>query len=194
MDRSTFLTESRQKPVSISFSPKGDTWVSIPDELSFPLEAGAHPFAIFDGQEFFFSHDRFYLYGYSKGVNYYSTSYNKKEEEITVYARESGQGARNLGAMLPEEAKTRYRMATGVLVTAAAEFEGDAFLIDLKFQASSRGNWIDYTSECRRKRQFPDFKLSMEESEDFGHAFFFKQIKSEPSAEIKALLDNEEVK
>lgn len=187
MDRNSFLEGAKDRITTVSFSPKGDIYISVPEGVHFPIASGNHPFAIMDSN-FFFAKDRFFLYGYTKGTSYYTSSYNNKSESITLYAREQGENTKAITTGTPEELKAKYRLATGVLITAAVTIEKEAFLVDLKFQASSRSNWIDFTSECRRVKKYPDFLISMTETEEYGYAFFFKSHGKDPSKAIEEAL------
>lgn len=176
MKRSEFNDQpAAPQAATLSFSPKGEVYCAPSEGKNFPIIRGNHPFELFSEYPMFFFSDRFYLYGMSKdknGGSFYTTSYHKVTDTITLYESKGGE-SRQVAKGEPEQLRKDYRLATGVIVTIGLAIEGEAFMVDLKFQASSRSAWLDFMQECRRARKLPDFRMTKIESEDFGFVYGF---------------------
>lgn len=186
------VLNSKKNPqqATFSFSPKGKIYVS-PVSEDFPLEKGSHPVSLFQDVEFRFLADRFYLYGLSrdKETNLYSTSYQRASDEVLLYERANGGQSRQIAKETPVNLKKEYKLSTGALITAIIVLEGHPLCVDVKFQASSRSEWIDFSSACRRDRKFPDFTIGTANDKDFGTVYKFSHITEEPVAALQAYID-----
>lgn len=187
-------TELNQLPerltsATLSFSPKGEVYISPAPEKDFPFEKGNVPFELFADNLFFFGSDRYFLYGFREKSEtpLYSTSYSTLDAQITL--SEGGEGGRILAKDTPAELRKNFKLSTGVIITAATEIEDTPFLIDIKFQASSRAHWLDFVSDCRRRRAFPDFKMVKQEGK-YGLEYLFSTHGVEPTGGIEALINS----
>jgi hypothetical protein len=192
MKRSEFNDQpAAPQAATLSFSPKGEVYCAPIEGKDFPIIRGNHPFELFSEYPMFFFSDRFYLYGMSRdknGGSYYTTSYTKVSDTITLYESKGGE-SRQIAKGEPEQLRKEYRLATGVIVTVGLEIEKESFLVDLKFQASSRSAWLDFMSECRRARKLPDFRVTKVENEDFGFVYSFNLHNLDMPPVIENLFD-----
>ncbi len=192
MKRSEFNDQpAAPQAATLSFSPKGEVYCAPIEGKDFPIIRGNHPFELFSEYPMFFFSDRFYLYGMSRdknGGSYYTTSYTKVSDTITLYESKGGE-SRQIAKGEPEQLRKEYRLATGVIVTVGLEIEKESFLVDLKFQASSRSAWLDFMSECRRARKLPDFRVTKVENEDFGFVYSFNLHNLDTPPVIENLFD-----
>lgn len=192
MKRSEFNNQpAAPQAATLSFSPKGEVYCAPIEGKDFPIIRGNHPFELFSEYPMFFFSDRFYLYGMSRdknGGSYYTTSYTKVSDTITLYESKGGE-SRQIAKGEPEQLRKEYRLATGVIVTVGLEIEKESFLVDLKFQASSRSAWLDFMSECRRARKLPDFRVTKVENEDFGFVYSFNLHNLDTPPVIENLFD-----
>lgn len=182
---------SKENPQSatISFSPKGDLYIS-PKSDEFPYQKGVHQLPLIDEINFFFIQDRFFMYGISpkNTGNYYSTSYNRASDLVTLYEK-SGDNQKQLAKDTPTNLKRDYKLSTGVLLTVAFKENNNYYCVDLKFQASSRGEWIDFLNQCRRDRMFPDFSIVAIDDEKFGKVYQFKRHGIEPEPKLQSFIE-----
>lgn len=188
MNRKKFLNQAeRPQTATISFSPKGGIYVSGENYI---LEKGNHPFGAIEDFKFFYVSERFFCYGLSrdKQSNYYATSYKRLNDTITLYERNGGD-ARQVAKGTVDELKKDYKLSTGVLVTVVHKEKKELYCIDLKFQASSRSFYMDFITECRRNRNYPDFTIEQGEDKDFGSVYKFKRHSLEPSSEMESYIE-----
>lgn len=191
MKRNDAISEKIQPQAgNFSLSPKGTVYISAKDSAGFPFETGENPLAIIDGMKFYFIQDRFFLYGISSKTkgNFYSTSYQKASDEITLWER-SGEQAKQIAKDTPTNLKRDFKLSTGVILTTAIQVDDVCYCVDLKLQASSRSEWIDFLNQCRRDRNFADFTIEPGSDKDFGTVYRFKRHGIDPDSELQAFID-----